>query len=71
MLGIPIQISQFAVQRKQFRFPRSKKNRIRKKWIKREANFRSTPCAFQVGGTLIVHPSIYSQLELDIERKNR
>ena len=59
--------TQFAVKRVQFRFPRTKKKRIRAKWAKREGNVRYQPQAFKLGGTLYVHPSQYAQLKRELE----
>lgn len=53
------------VERRQTRFPKSKKFRIRKKWAKREANHIYIPKAFQMGDTFYMHPTIYEQLRLD------
>ena len=54
------------VDRYQFRFPRSKKRRIRKKWAKRAKNFRSTPQPFvywmKDQNLMIGHPSIISEI---------
>jgi len=38
-----IYVSSYLVIREQFRFPTSKKRRIRKKWAKRNKNFRQFP----------------------------
>jgi len=60
--GLPIIVSANACERKQFRFPRTKKRRVRAKWSKRERNFKYIPKAFWVGNQIICHPSIYAQL---------
>jgi hypothetical protein len=56
----------FAVERKQVRFPRSKKKRIRNKWAKREENYRVSPRIYRLGGDLYAHPSIYQRLLREI-----
>jgi hypothetical protein len=40
--------------RKQFRFPKSKKRRIRKKWAKRVSNFRPVASLFMADGNKIL-----------------
>ena len=47
----------------QFRFPRTKKRRIRNKWAKRSYNFRPARHALQMGAdTLICHPTLAAKL---------
>lgn len=48
----------------QWRFPRSKKRRIRKKWAKDKRNWRSVmvPTAVLLGGVMFAHPSIVEKL---------
>lgn len=46
----------------QFRFPRSKKKRIRAKWAKRPANFRPARRAYLMGDKLICHPQFAAKL---------
>lgn len=41
--GIRFVSSVWCADRVQFRFPHSKKSRIRKKWLKRDCNFRYVP----------------------------
>ncbi len=49
----------------QFRFPKTKKKRIQKKWAKQTHNFRQVPVnnAYVVGNTIIIHPSNRHLLE--------
>lgn len=57
--GLKIVESEFLVE--QFRFPRSKKKRIRKKWANRQENWRpDIKRAYQIGDSLICHP-IFAQ----------
>ena len=55
-------------EKKQYRFPKSKKKRIRKKWKNRGENYRmeETHTAFKVGNTLVVSSKIYSKLKQDV-----
>ena len=48
----------------QWRFPRSKKRRIRKKWARRRANLRHKRVryAVQMGDVLVMHPFTYDAL---------
>lgn len=50
---------------KQFRFPRSKKRRIRKKWAKNPANYKPRQDVLfdQQRGVIYAHPTIAKQLE--------
>lgn len=57
----------------QFRFPKTKKARIKKKWKKDQRNFRNESCQtiYVIGGhTLIIHPTEYESLKKYIEEKN-
>jgi len=42
----------------QVKFPRSNKQRIRKKWAKRASNWKSVPKrdVYKIGGMLVCHP---------------
>jgi hypothetical protein len=57
LYGLQINIiddSMLAGEHKQFRFPRSKKQRIRKKWRRCQTNFRFIPnnTVYQIGNIL-------------------
>ena len=47
----------------QWRFPRSKRKRIRRKWANDLRNFKFKPASFMMGDTLVSHPSIVRQLK--------
>ena len=49
----------------QYRFPKSKKRRIRKKWSKRPWNFRLVPreCCYQFGNQIIVSPGLMAKIQ--------
>lgn len=65
--SIPIIQSTLCIQRgPQFRFPRSKKKRIRNKWAKRDENYRWTPTAYRMGDTFIAHPSWVARLRAEM-----
>ena len=64
--GINIIKSELCIKRFQFRFPRSKKSRIRKKWSKDEKNYKQVPTIYQMGDTIIAHPAIISQINNDL-----
>jgi hypothetical protein len=53
--------------REQFRFPRSKKKRIRKKWAKQNKNYRSwrtqKPMACKMNGVLIMNSLALDELK--------
>ena len=52
-------------ERKQFRFPKSKKVRIRKKWSKRNANYRLEDVhkAIKIGNKLLVSSKMFEILK--------
>jgi len=58
--GLPVYISENVVE--QFRFPRTKKRRIRNKWSKRSINFRPARRAYQGFDGLYVHPVMWERL---------
>jgi hypothetical protein len=49
----------------QYRFPKSKKKRIRKKWAKRPQNYRyhTEYQSVVIDGTIYVHPDVYELLK--------
>ena len=47
-LGITVIESPLAITSKQFRFPRSKKKRIKKKWAKNRNHFRDEPAIYVI-----------------------
>lgn len=51
----------------QFRFPKSKKKRIRKKWSKRESNFRYKEFYLKIGNTLFVSKKMYDKIKKNYE----
>jgi len=55
-------VSAGIVRWQQFRFPRSKKRRIRAKWKARRENFRKEPGFFiDLDGRVYMHPAIYAE----------
>jgi hypothetical protein len=48
--------------KQQFKFPRSKKKRIRKKWARNPKYRREVPAIWQMDGYLIMHPKTYARL---------
>ena len=56
----------------QYRFPRSKKRRIRRKWQKDRRNWKSVPKlrAYQIGDTIYMHPDVLNRLTQEIARQN-
>jgi hypothetical protein len=50
----------------QFRFPCSKKKRIRNKWAKRPENHRPARHALQMGDKLICHPAFAARLRASL-----
>lgn len=65
--GLPIAIAPGPlkrVEREQFRFPRSKKRRIRKKWTRDPRNWRSVEVdvAYMICGRLVLGPNVAARL---------
>lgn len=66
--GMPVIVNDFACisqEWKQYRFPKSKKKRIRKKWAKQSRYYRMQDIhrAFKVDGKLIVSTKVFEQLK--------
>lgn len=57
-----MQIIESAACVEQFRFPRSKKKRIRAKWSKRHENFRPAHRGYVIEGKFICHPVMAAKL---------
>ena len=51
--------------REQVRFPRSKRSRMRRKWAKRESNWRTRiePQAYRMGDVMVVHPMLMDAIQ--------
>lgn len=56
--------------RVQYRFPRSRRRRIRAKWAARACNFRVVPAPdiyhVPLSRTLLMHPATYKRLEREL-----
>ena len=70
--GIPIIENMYMCEAEeiQYRFPRSKKARIRKKWARRPQNWKSIARdqVFMVGNKLVCSPSIHAKLKAEAIR---
>lgn len=64
--AIQIIESPHCAERVQYRFPRSRKRRIRVKWAARPENFREQPLAFRAGNTIICHPAFAARLRREL-----
>jgi hypothetical protein len=63
-MGMKVFTSPYAVERKQYRFPRCKKARIAKKWRQQDRNYRELPTAYLArGNQIIAHPAIYEKIK--------
>lgn len=62
--GIKLVADPWMFDRVQFRFPRSKKKRIRKKWAKDQKNYKNVPWdkVYKIGDTFIMHPTLLDQV---------
>jgi hypothetical protein len=80
MLGssVDIRVDASMVERFQFRFPRSKRARIRKKWRKRSKNYATRPKQEAIGfidpltkrQVFVMHPAIKDALDREIDLRN-
>ena len=64
--GVPIYLNdQIGVTRVQMRFPKSRKRRIRKKWRRNPANYKTIvkPKVIQVARGLHMHPETFTKLK--------
>jgi len=73
-LGIPVTVVDNAAtvitKREQYRFPHCKKRRIRKKWAKRDENWRYLPPeyrSYQTPNGLVMPRKLYEELKKNIE----
>ena len=68
--GMDIIENVYLMLRQQFRFPRSKKRRIRKKWTKREGNVRYQPdpnlYILDKQKVTVGHPATLAQLRREV-----
>lgn len=57
----------------QFRFPKSKRRRIRKKWSKNPKNFRTLPDQnfYQYDNKIICHPIMARRLRTTLQKEQR
>lgn len=71
--SVPIKVGPAQTKWRQFRFPRSKKKRIRKKWSKDFFNYRAEndPYLYQIGQGLDLHfycdPCTFAKLKVKLE----
>lgn len=52
----------------QYRFPRTKKRRIRNKWAARPGNFRPSRNAFITDTMIVMHPSMQVEFESMVDK---
>ena len=79
--GMPVYVNEMAVNRQQYKFPRSKKKRIRNKWAKNDKNFKLTPAYFIVAKSLlqwgslsnekcvVIHPALMVRMKSEMKRQ--
>jgi len=72
--GIPVYINDtlgVEYHRKQVRFPRSKKVRIRKKWAKQEWNYQrwttQTAICYRVGNSFVMNSKAYAAVKAQVQ----
>jgi len=65
MYGLPRIIEDHRLT-EQYRFPRSRKRRIRKKWARRSENHRASSKAYLLpDGTVVCHPTLAVRLRME------
>jgi len=68
ILGLNVIESVACVLRKQFRFPRSRRRRIRNKWARQDSNCRILPdpnvYVMKQQGTMVGHPATIAHLRM-------
>ena len=72
--GLRIIQNVYCTVRQQYRFPRSKRHRIRAKWAKRERNYRHLPdpnmYVMRDQGAVVMHPATWRKLERELNTAN-
>jgi hypothetical protein len=65
LYGFRVVVDASLADRVQFRFPKTWKKRIRKKWAKRPENYRVVPRkdVYRVGDRLLMHPALWEELK--------
>jgi hypothetical protein len=53
----------------QYRFPRSKKKRVRNKWAKDPRNFMPSRRVYEVAGVLVCHPVVAAEIRQKIAKE--
>jgi hypothetical protein len=63
LYGIHVYFDRTLVDRKQVRFPKTKRRRIRRKWAKRPENYKEFPKreAYRIANALYVHPDVFDE----------
>lgn len=69
--GINVTFSELCVEPIQFRFPRSKKKRIRAKWTKNQNNWKDRPKIVRMGNTILAHPSYRLAINQMVDEANK
>lgn len=59
-LGLTFHVSSYIQE--QFRFPRTKRRRIREKWATRQGNWRPSGNSYRIGNDVYLHPATYRRL---------
>lgn len=60
--GPPWRVVESPLLVRQYRFPRSRRRRIRQKWAKVKGNWRPDPLLYIAGDTIYGHPQIVRQI---------
>ena len=70
IFGLRVISSTYAAVREQYRFPRSKKKRIHKKWRKDPLNYWNAPRVHMFGNNIVGHPEIIQRMKDWIDRQD-
>ncbi len=71
LTGLDIIADPNMTERRQVRYPRTKKQRIRRKWAGRQENYRSFPSreSLQIGRRIYMHPARFEELRNEIAKR--
>lgn len=63
--GIKVFLNPHLLTREQYRYPRSKRKRIRNKWTKQETNYRTIPSRdiIRTSTCIFVHPDTWREVQ--------
>lgn len=72
LYGVRVLLDECLLDRRQLRFPRSKKKRMRRKWEKNKRNWGVVPSGdvLAFNGAVLMHPATFRKLKAKIAKTN-